>query len=67
MRYTIRHHKTLDGKTRVFMSGCKSFIMGSPDLQNYINKQIETYKREIEYWDRLKKLNKKASQRVDRD
>ena len=49
------------------MSGCISFIMGSLDLQNYINKQIETHEREIEYWDRLKKLNEKASQGVDRD
>jgi len=67
MSYTIRHHKTLDGKTRVFMPGCKSFIMGSPDLKNYIKDQIETHEREIEYWERLNKLNEKASQGVDRD
>ena len=33
IRYTIRHHDSLDGKTRVFLTDYKkSFIMGSPDL-----------------------------------
>jgi len=67
IRYTIRHHKALDGKTRVFVSGCKSFIMGSPDLQNYINSHIDDLRSEIEYWERLNKLNEKASQGVDKD
>ena len=67
MSYTIRHHEALDGKTRVFMPGCKCFIMGSPDLKNYIKDQIDGHKDKIQYWERLNKLNEKASQGVDRD
>ena len=68
IRYTIRHHDSLDGKTRVFLTDYKkSFIMGSPDLQNYIKQRINEHQSEIEYWERLNKLNEKASQGVDRD
>ena len=67
IRYTIRNHEALDGKTRVFVSGCKSFIMGSPDLQNYIKQRIDEHQSEIEYWERLNKLNENASQGVDRN
>jgi len=49
------------------MPGCKSFIMGSPDLKNYIKDQIDDHKDKIQYWERLNKLNEKASQGVDRD
>ena len=67
MSYTIRHHEALDGKTRVFMPGCISFIMGSSDLQKYIKEQIDEHKDKIEYWEQLNILNEKASQGVDKD
>ena len=65
--YTIRHHEALDGGTRVFVKGCKSFIMGSSDLQKYIKKQIDEHKGKIEYWEQLNILNEKASQGVDKE
>ena len=68
IRYTIRHHDSLDGKTRVFLTDYKKFfIMGSPDLQNYIKQRIDEHQSEIEYWERLNKLNENASQGVDRN
>ncbi len=65
--YTIRHHGELHGGTRVFVKGCKSFIMGTPELQKYIKRQIDDHQREIEYWEQLNKLNENASQGVDRN
>jgi hypothetical protein len=68
IRYTIRHHEALDGKTRVFMTDCnRSFVMGDHNLQKYIKQRIDEHQSEIEYWERLNKLNEKASQGVDRD
>ena len=42
-------------------------IMGSDNLKKYIKTQIDIHQSEIEYWERLKKMNDKASQGVDED
>ncbi len=57
-----------DGRVRVFLTDpTQCMIMGSPELKNYIKQRIDEHQSKIEYWDRLKKLNEKASQGVDRD
>ena len=67
-KYTIRDHKAFDGKIRVFLTDpTQIMIMGSPELKKYINQRIGEHKSKIEYWNRLNKLNEKASQGVDRD
>ena len=67
-KYTIRHHRAFDGKTRVFLiNPTRTMIMGSDNLKKYIKTQIDIHQSEIEYWKRLKKINDKASQGVDED
>ena len=67
-KYTIRDHKEFDGNMRVFLTDpTQVMIMGSPELKKYIKQRIDEHQSKIEYWDRLKKINEKVSQGVDRD